>query len=577
MRLSKISIVLFVFIFLGNSIFAQEIFEAVKSKNLARVKTLVEKNPELVNSKDESGKTPLFWACSAVSEEIIKHLIEKGADINARDRVASIPLHYLAYNGDREIVNYLIEKGADVNAKHGLGRTALFSAAGGNYPENVELIISKGANVNEPDFLGNTALHIVSESGKIDGVKILLENGADLNIKNTAGESAVFSAAKSGQIEVMKFLISEGADINSRGSREATLLHYASKSSSGELMEYFIQNGISVNEKEEYGQTPLFYAVQGNLKDNVEYLLKNNAEVNIEDISGKTPLNIAEDWGNSEMINLLKSKGAKSFKRKTIKIDSKTSERGKLIEITFVGNAGYLISDGRIKILIDGLQQNPYGSDSTPEPFFNKMKSNQPPFDNVNLLLFSHGHSDHFNSEMAMDLMLGNSSLEMAGPDNTISQLIEGHPENYEKIKKRVFNINPDWNKIVKKNFRGLDFEIFGVNHAPPDRDKYLTICFIFRLSGKNILYVGDLSPESCEEYFKSVNPKDRNIDIAFLDQYFLVNPAGQKILENYIQPKKIIVTHIRSENTVAVEKNIKNKYSNIIVFKNLMVKEIFE
>ncbi|XP_065904061.1 26S proteasome non-ATPase regulatory subunit 10-like [Dysidea avara] len=60
--------------------------------------------------------TPLHVAVRSGKEEIVKFLIEKGANVNARS-LGSTPLHVAVTNGREEIVKFLIEKGTNVNAK----------------------------------------------------------------------------------------------------------------------------------------------------------------------------------------------------------------------------------------------------------------------------------------------------------------------------------------------------------------------------------------------------------------------------------------------------------------------------
>ena len=55
---------------------AAEIHDAAKSGNLAKVKILIEADPGLIAAKDESGRTPLHWACRGVHVEMVQYLVE---------------------------------------------------------------------------------------------------------------------------------------------------------------------------------------------------------------------------------------------------------------------------------------------------------------------------------------------------------------------------------------------------------------------------------------------------------------------------------------------------------------------
>lgn len=62
-----------------------EFFEAVASGNLPGVRELLAMTPSLVNAKDGEGATPLHLAALNGNQELVRFLVEQGADVNARD------------------------------------------------------------------------------------------------------------------------------------------------------------------------------------------------------------------------------------------------------------------------------------------------------------------------------------------------------------------------------------------------------------------------------------------------------------------------------------------------------------
>lgn len=102
----------------------------------------------------------------------VQKFIASGADVNAS--VDGEPLLIKAVWKSRDIVRMLINAGADVNAKNGNEETALIKAAGKKYPDIVKLLINAGADVNVTDNLGKTALDYAQEWGN-DEIVTLLE------------------------------------------------------------------------------------------------------------------------------------------------------------------------------------------------------------------------------------------------------------------------------------------------------------------------------------------------------------------------------------------------------------------
>lgn len=118
-------IILFIFYIQALSAPADDIHEAAKQGDLTKVKTLLEKDPELIDAKDENGETPLFRASESGHKDIVEYLIVKGAQVNAQNNANQNALFYAAYYGQPEIVNLLLSKGADFKGVDRYGRSPL--------------------------------------------------------------------------------------------------------------------------------------------------------------------------------------------------------------------------------------------------------------------------------------------------------------------------------------------------------------------------------------------------------------------------------------------------------------------
>ena len=104
--------------------FCGEIHDAAKNGDLEKVRALLKANPDLANSKDDTGETPLHFATGKGSKEIVELLLTNKADVNVKDKAGETPLHYAAYGG-KEVAEILLAHKADVNAKDDTGNTPL--------------------------------------------------------------------------------------------------------------------------------------------------------------------------------------------------------------------------------------------------------------------------------------------------------------------------------------------------------------------------------------------------------------------------------------------------------------------
>ncbi|MGV8118597.1 MAG: ankyrin repeat domain-containing protein [Candidatus Xenobiia bacterium LiM19] len=107
-----------------------EIQAAAMSGKIDKVKTIVAKNPGSVNEWDSIDcVAPLHRAAEGGHLDVVKFLIERGADVNAQYSggygYMNSPLHSAVAGGKKEIVELLIVKGARINSRNKAGHTPL--------------------------------------------------------------------------------------------------------------------------------------------------------------------------------------------------------------------------------------------------------------------------------------------------------------------------------------------------------------------------------------------------------------------------------------------------------------------
>ncbi|MFC1762992.1 ankyrin repeat domain-containing protein [Planctomycetota bacterium] len=196
--------------FLGKGFKAPAFHLAAFRGDLDLVKNFIDEGMD-VDTKDEYGWTPLYWACSAGQEAVGKYLLDKGAKADATTEGGGTPLHKAAGTGAYRLAELLISKGADVNARANKEKTPLHIAAGAGHSRVVELLVKHGADVNaRPDQKSYTPLHLAVGRGHKDVVEILVANGADVN-RGRRGQSVLEMAIKNGNIEIVEFLKKHGA------------------------------------------------------------------------------------------------------------------------------------------------------------------------------------------------------------------------------------------------------------------------------------------------------------------------------------------------------------------------------
>ncbi|MEJ2111162.1 MAG: ankyrin repeat domain-containing protein [Acidobacteriota bacterium] len=222
-----------------------------------------------VNLITDNEATPLILASQNGHAEIVRLLLDAGANANANPfkytphsdyEVSYTPadllpvvhqseivyeataLHTASRNGHTEIVKLLLEAGANVDATGNDDVTALHAASQNGHAEIVELLLEAGANVNaeitrafyrEQDHLlesmrgpepisppmavlnYHTPLMLAAQNGYIEIVELLLDAGAKVDIETYAG-TAEGVASQNGHAEIVKLLLEAWANADAK-------------------------------------------------------------------------------------------------------------------------------------------------------------------------------------------------------------------------------------------------------------------------------------------------------------------------------------------------------------------------
>ncbi len=144
---------------------------------------------------------------------LVNDLIALGANLDWQneENFNRTPLHWAAWGGRVEIVRMLIDAGANVNVQDEWGNTPLHEATSLGRVEIAQMLIDARANVNVQDNDGGTPLHRAAEFGKTEIAQMLIDAKADLNVQAKNGRTALHGAAELERVEIVRMLIDAGA------------------------------------------------------------------------------------------------------------------------------------------------------------------------------------------------------------------------------------------------------------------------------------------------------------------------------------------------------------------------------
>ncbi len=183
---------------------ATELWGAIEDADAAAVRCMLEEHPELLETADDWGFTPLMHAVSCISRSmpVITAILEAGANVNRKTQEGYTALHCaIDVNGEAnlntaEVIGVLVAAGADLNARQHYGWTPLLRAVVEGTAAEVKALLAAGADPDEtmpfdtlPAFnAGRTTLMAAVTSPEAEVViEALLQAGADPQRRDANG------------------------------------------------------------------------------------------------------------------------------------------------------------------------------------------------------------------------------------------------------------------------------------------------------------------------------------------------------------------------------------------------------
>lgn len=254
----------------------------------------------------ECGKcdNALQRACSYGNEKIVRLLLERGADPNLYGGHFGSAFHAGCFSGNEPIVRLLLEKGVDTKHRGGAYETPLKAAIENGSDVVVKFLLDSGESVNEKEgiFSYPVVKALLSEHND-PLLRILLENGANPN-QELEGKIPLVGGYKcwsstplqlAHAVSTTALLLDYGASINEQAGYFGTALHAAIRVNKTEqgVAELLISRGADVNSPHWRHGTPLELACRLGDREKVKLLLDNGAKLEELDMSGQSPLSKA--------------------------------------------------------------------------------------------------------------------------------------------------------------------------------------------------------------------------------------------------------------------------------------------
>lgn len=267
----------------------------------------VERRAELARSLERS------------DAEVIAALAAGGVDVDAPlPRVAGARegpygdtlLVAAARAGRIDLVRALLERGADLERQNTDGQTALLAALAAGRNDVVGLLLERGARLRGlRDARGQQPLQVAVISGNALAVRVLIAAGADVNGADALGVTPLMDACRPRiAAEILHVLLEAGADPAPRNARGDTVLHLACEARAGEdhmaKVRALLAAGAPAAAVNPRGVTPL-HAAAAHSAAAVDALLAHGADPAARDHMGRRAIHVAAASGPAAAVESL--------------------------------------------------------------------------------------------------------------------------------------------------------------------------------------------------------------------------------------------------------------------------------
>jgi len=209
---------------------------AAEASDVLAVKAFVVAGINLNTKDDSEGDTALISAATTGNLEMVKALLNGGADVNAKNKNGYGPLsRALAHNHEEVAQTLLAQPAIDLNVRGANDASVLMVYVFRDREDVVTSLLQRGANVNLQDADGDTALHGAVKNGNLNVLRLLLAKGPAVNAPNKMGATPLMWAGGYGQDKLAQMLLESGADPHLKDEQGRTAADWADSNRHQEL------------------------------------------------------------------------------------------------------------------------------------------------------------------------------------------------------------------------------------------------------------------------------------------------------------------------------------------------------
>lgn len=289
--------------------------------NYKHVELLLNNNVSLRNDTEQRILLiPLHAVIIHNHFEIVKLLIQRGADINQEDWFGNSPLHKALECENEKIIEYLISSGCNLNMPHRRNRMSILTYIVLWCNKRI-LLLALQHGIEIPDPFEVMGINHRGENRKdihmrlfftkdINILKIFISRGIKLTYVDNYGQTLLhYAAEKCKNLELILFLLDNGLDLNAKDFIGLSVLHYAACNKNGEeIVKWLIEKGLDLYHKNIYDDYPISGAVSHNNDKILKIFIDHMPDYDFHDLINNTSfgmINFYKSYDSLEILNII--------------------------------------------------------------------------------------------------------------------------------------------------------------------------------------------------------------------------------------------------------------------------------
>ncbi|XP_068455425.1 ankyrin repeat and death domain-containing protein 1B-like [Clinocottus analis] len=317
----------------------KQFMEAAKRNDVVTMKSLV--RGLNANARNVDNRTALHYAVAGKNKEAVQLLLQRRVKVDQRDKHGVAPIHLAAWFGSLDIMKLLVQAGAEQKVENEEGLNILHCAAINNHTEIAEyiindlqmkeldkddqsghrafalaadhgclemmdiLIVPYDMGTTKANKNGDTPLHLAAKNGHSDAVYSLLQSFDTRDEVNMKGETALYLAAENSHEECVLILLEAGCNPNILTTDKCSALHPVSERGDMPLVQLLLDYKAYTDSQNQHLEAPIHLAVKNSHIPVIHSLLTAGCNINVADKRSQTAMHLAAELARIEVVEML--------------------------------------------------------------------------------------------------------------------------------------------------------------------------------------------------------------------------------------------------------------------------------